>query len=165
MVRPYPIIDRIELFLHEQFHHSGCSVSYAGTRTKDSCYTCLVQEIIVLCRDNTTRSNHDVLTTQFLEFCNNLRNQSLVTSSQRRNTKDMYIILYCLLSSLFWSLEQWSHIDRQTLRLSEGRDSRASPLIHDAKTAFGREYSGAAPLSPKIENVLGTPFMGRICRA
>ena len=44
MARPYSIIDRIELFLHEQFHHGGCSVSYTGTRTKDSCYTSLVQE-------------------------------------------------------------------------------------------------------------------------
>ena len=48
-----------------------------------------------------------------------------------------------------------SHIDRQTLRLSEGRDSRASPSIHDAKTAFGREYSGQLRSPQKLKMFWG----------
>jgi hypothetical protein len=42
-----------------------------STRTEDSCYTSLIKEVVVLCRDNTTGNDNDIGTTQLLQFFNN----------------------------------------------------------------------------------------------
>ena len=58
------------------------SLRYGSTRTEDSSHTCLIQEVLVLCRNYTTSDNNDILATQLLKLLDNLRNQSLVACSQ-----------------------------------------------------------------------------------
>ena len=71
---------RVELLLsQEQFHDLASGLGYAGAGAEDGGCTCLVEEVIVLCGDNAAHDYQDILTAQFLEFLNHLRNQSLVT--------------------------------------------------------------------------------------
>ncbi len=67
----------------ENFKHldSGQRNSCAGT--EDSCYASLVEEIVVLSGDNAARSDKDIFATKFLEFLNNLRDESLMTCGER----------------------------------------------------------------------------------
>ena len=73
----------VELLLsEEQFHDLASGLGYAGAGAEDGGGACLVEEVIVLCGDNTAHDYHDVLAAQFLEFLDYLRNQSLVTGGK-----------------------------------------------------------------------------------
>ena len=44
-------------FVQKDFHHfTGC-FGYGGSGTEDGRYACFVQEIVVLCRDDTARDD------------------------------------------------------------------------------------------------------------
>lgn len=53
--------------------------SYWSTRAEDSRSTILVELVVVLSWDNTTHNNYDILTTELLKLCNNLRYKGKVT--------------------------------------------------------------------------------------
>ena len=73
----------VELLLsEEQFHDLASGLGYAGAGAEDGGCTCLVEEVIILCGDNTTHDYHDILAAQFLEFLDYLRNQGLVTGGK-----------------------------------------------------------------------------------
>ena len=57
-------------------------------------------------------------------------------------------------------LRKGSHIDRQTLRLSEGRDSRASPSILVPKSLLAKSTRGSSAL-PKNWKCFGDPIYGK----
>lgn len=70
------------LFVENLKHlDSGQRNSCAGT--EDSRYACLVEEVVVLSGDNTAGSDKDIFTTKFLKLLNNLRDESLMTGSER----------------------------------------------------------------------------------
>ena len=79
--------------MHEQLHYHFGAVSNRSTRTKDSCYTCLVQEIVVLRGDDATGGDHDIRTAEFLELLNDLRDEGLVTCREAGDTQYMDIVL------------------------------------------------------------------------
>lgn len=70
------------VLIHKEFHHCLCRVSHRGTRTEDCGNTCFVEEVIILCRDDTTGNDHDVLTSELLQLLKKLRDKSLVTGSK-----------------------------------------------------------------------------------
>ena len=110
------------LFLvEENLHHLDSTLHHRCAWAKDGSHTSLVQEVIVLHGDHTTSGDNDVLTTELLELLNNCGDEGLVTCRKRGDTQYMDVVLHRLFSCLCRSLEQRSHIDRQTLRLSEGR--------------------------------------------
>ena len=90
----------MRLLLHQELHYNLCRVSYRGSGTEDGCDAGFVQEVIVLCGDDTTGGDHDVGATEFLEFLDDLRDEGLVTGCQRRNTQYMDVILHGLFGCL-----------------------------------------------------------------
>ena len=94
------------LLCHEELHDGACRLRYIRAWTKDGGYACLVEEVVVLCGDDTTGNHHDVLATEFLQFINHLRHEGLVSCCERGDTLHMHIVLYSLLSRLGRSLEQ-----------------------------------------------------------
>ena len=70
------------LFIEQNLHHLDSGLCNAGTWAEDGSYTSLVEEVVVLSGNDTTGNDHDVLTTQFLQLLNELRDERLVTSSQ-----------------------------------------------------------------------------------
>ena len=82
-----------ELFLHQQLHYHLGGMGNRGAGAEDSGYTCLVEEVIVLCRNDTTGGNHDIRATELLELLDNLRDEGLVTCRKRRDTQYMDIVL------------------------------------------------------------------------
>src|SRR5574344_2344977 len=68
-----------ELFIQKDFHHGYSCLGYGCTRTEDSCYACLVKEVVILCRDDTTGDDHNVLAAQLLQFGDKLWYQGLMT--------------------------------------------------------------------------------------
>ena len=105
----YYAIKDLRLFSHQEFHDGASRLGNRRTGAEDGCYTCLVEEIIVLSRDNTTSDNHNVGTTEFLQFLNHLRHKGLVSCSQRGNTQYMHVVFNGLLGCLCRSLELWSY--------------------------------------------------------
>ena len=97
------------LFSHQEFHDGASRFGNRRTGAEDGCNTCLVEEIVVLSRDNTTGDNHNVGTTEFLQFLNHLRHKGLVSCSQRGNTQYMHVVFNGLLGCLCRSLELWSY--------------------------------------------------------
>ena len=81
------------LFLHEQLHNHLGTISNGSARAKNSCNTCFVQEVVILCGDDTTGGDHDVGSAEFLEFLDDLRDKCLVTSCQRGDTQHMDVVL------------------------------------------------------------------------
>ena len=74
-------------------HYDFCGVSDWCARTKDRCYSSFVQEVIILCGDDTTGGDHDVGSAEFLEFLDDLRDKGLVTGCQRGDTQHMDVVL------------------------------------------------------------------------
>ena len=111
----------MRLLLHQQLHDNFCRIRHRRTRTEDGGNAGFVEEVVVLRGDDTTGGDHDIRTAEFLELLDDLRDEGLVTCREAGDTQYMDIVLHRLFSCLCRSLEQRSHIDRQTLRLSEGR--------------------------------------------
>ena len=63
----------------EALEHLDSCGSYWGTRPEDCCGAILVELVVVLSWDNTTYNNHDILTTELLELCEDLWNEGEVT--------------------------------------------------------------------------------------
>ena len=59
--------------MHEKLHYDLCGVCYRSSGTEDGCNSGFVQEVIVLCGDDTTGGDHDVRATEFLELLDDLR--------------------------------------------------------------------------------------------
>ena len=85
--------ERHASFLHQQLHDNFCGVSDWCAGAKDSCDAGFVQEVIVLCGDDTSGGDHDIRTAEFLEFLDDLRDESLVTCRERGDTQYMDIVL------------------------------------------------------------------------
>ena len=69
------------LVLKQDVHDFACCLRNAGAGSEDSCYACLVEEVVVLGWNHTSGNDENVLTTQFLQLFDKLRNQSLVTGA------------------------------------------------------------------------------------
>ena len=102
-------------------HNHFRAICYRSAGAEDGGDTGFVEEVIVLRGDDTTVTLLSVRTAEFLELLDDLRDEGLVTCREAGDTQYMDIVLHRLFSCLCRSLEQGSHIDRQTLRLSEGR--------------------------------------------
>ena len=81
-------------------HYDLCGVSYRSSGTEDGGDAGFVEEVVILCGDDTTDSDHDVRATEFLEFLDDLRDEGLVTGCQRGDTQHMDIILHGLFGCL-----------------------------------------------------------------
>ena len=81
------------LFLHKQLHDHLGTISNRSTGTKDGGDAGFIQEVIVLCGDDTTCGDHDVGSAEFLEFLDDLRDEGLVTGCQRGDTQHMDVVL------------------------------------------------------------------------
>ena len=85
--------ERHASFLHEKLHNNFRRIGYRGSRAEDGGDAGFVQEVIVLCGDDTTGGDHDVGSAEFLEFLDDLRDQCLMTSCERGDTQHMDIVL------------------------------------------------------------------------
>ena len=81
------------LFLHKELHNNFCRVSHRCSWAEDGGDAGFVQEVVVLCGDDTTRCDHDVRATEFLEFFDDLRDKCLMTSCQAGDTQHMDVVL------------------------------------------------------------------------
>ena len=66
----------------QQFHYLAGRFGYGSTRAKDGHHTGFIQEVIILCRDDTSGKDQNIFTSQTLQFGNDLRNQGFVSGSQ-----------------------------------------------------------------------------------
>ena len=69
-------------FVQNDFHHLVGCFGNRRTGTEDSCYACLLKEVVVLCGNHTAGNDHDVLAAQFLQFVYHLRDECLVAGGQ-----------------------------------------------------------------------------------
>ena len=99
------------LLLHKELHHHLSAVRYWCAGTKYCCHAGFIQEVVILCGDDTTCGDHDVGSAEFLEFLDNLRDKGLMTSCQRGDTQHMDVVLDGLFGCLGRGLEQRTHID------------------------------------------------------
>ena len=83
----------MRLLLHQELHYHFCGIGYRSTRAEDGGNAGFVEEVVVLRGDDTTGSNHDIRTAEFLEFLNDLRDEGLVTCRKRGDTQYMDIVL------------------------------------------------------------------------
>ena len=73
----------IHLLGKQNVHQIACGLCNACSGTEYANYTCFVQEVIVLCRDYTTGTHHDISTAKFFKFFNELWYQGLVSGCKR----------------------------------------------------------------------------------
>ena len=69
----------IRLLLHKKLHNHFGTIGNGSTWAEDGGDTGLIQEVIVLCGDDTTGGDHDVGSAEFLEFLDDLRDKCLMT--------------------------------------------------------------------------------------
>ena len=74
-------------------HYHFCGVGNRSAGTEDGGDTGFVEEVIVLRGDDTTGSDHDIRTAEFLELLDDLRDEGLVTCRKRRDTQYMDVVL------------------------------------------------------------------------
>ena len=78
--RPYP--QGHDLLLHKKLHNNFRRIGDGCSWAEDGGDTGFIQEVIVLCGDDTTGGDHDVGSAEFLEF---LRRKRLATTALPRN--------------------------------------------------------------------------------
>ena len=83
----------MRLLLHQELHNHFRGVCDRGAGTEDGGNAGFVEEVIVLRGDDTTGSNHDIRTAEFLELLDDLRDEGLVTCRERGDTQYMDIVL------------------------------------------------------------------------
>ena len=66
-------------FVKQNLHHLDSSLGHRGARTKDSGYASLVEEVVVLGRNDTACNHHNILTTKLFQLFNQLRDERLMT--------------------------------------------------------------------------------------
>ena len=69
----------IHLLGKQNVHQLACGLCNACSGTEYAHNTGLVQEVIVLCRDYTACTHHDVATSEFLKLGNELWHKGLVS--------------------------------------------------------------------------------------
>ncbi len=84
---------KMRLFLHQKLHYHFSGVGNGCAGTEDGGDTGLVEEVIVLCGDDTTGGDHDIRSAEFFELLDDLRNEGLVTCRERRDTQYLDIVL------------------------------------------------------------------------
>ena len=67
----------------QDVQNTDSSIGNRSTGAKDSSGTVLIELLVVLGGDYTTNNNHDILTAEFSQLCDDLGHQSQVTRSQR----------------------------------------------------------------------------------
>ena len=67
----------------ENLHNLTASLGNGGARTEDGGNTCFVEEVVVLCWDDTTSDDEDVFTAELLQLFNHLWHEGLVTCGER----------------------------------------------------------------------------------
>ena len=70
------------LLSEKEFHYLDSGLGDAGAGAEDGGGACLVEEIVGLGGDYTAYNYHDILTAQFLEFLDYLRNQGLMAGGK-----------------------------------------------------------------------------------
>ena len=75
----------------ENLHHLDSRVWDTCTWTEYGSYASFVEEVVVLNWDNATGSYDNVLTAKFLQLVDNLRDEGLMTCSQRRYTENVNV--------------------------------------------------------------------------
>ena len=84
----------MRLLLHQKLHYHFSGVGNRGAGAEDGGNAGFVEEVVVLARgDDTTGSNHDIRTTEFLELLDDLRDEGLVTCRKAGDTQYMDIVL------------------------------------------------------------------------
>ena len=132
----------MKLFSQEQIHDLACSLGNAGAGAEYGCCTGLVQEVIVLGGDDTAGDDHDVLASELLELCDDLRHERLVTGSQRADAEHVDVVLHSLTGALGGRLEEGTHVDVETaVGIAGGDDLGATVMAvlthlgnHDTRT-------------------------------
>ena len=66
--RHYFYISSEKSVFQQNIHNLNGSLGNLSTRSEDDYYASLVQEVIVLCRDDTTGKYEDVFAAELLEF-------------------------------------------------------------------------------------------------
>ena len=61
------------LLIQQDLHHLNGRVGHRGAGAEDAGHAGLVEEVVVLGRNDTTGSDHDVLASKFLQFFDELR--------------------------------------------------------------------------------------------
>ena len=95
----------------ENLEHLDCRSGNACTAAEDGCDTCLIEEVIVLCRYYAAGSDEDVFATEFFKFGDNLRYECLVTCGKGGHAQDMHIVFDGLACGFCRGLEQGTHVD------------------------------------------------------
>ena len=80
-------------FLHQQLHYHFSGVGNRCARAEDGGNAGFVEEVVVLRGDDTTGSDHDIRTAEFLELLDDLRDEGLVTCRKGGDTQYMDIVL------------------------------------------------------------------------
>src|SRR5690554_4926292 len=100
--------------LQQKIQNINSCLSYRGTGTKNAHHAGIVQELVILVRNNPSGNHHDVFASQLLKLSNHLGNQGLVTCSQGRNTQYVHIVFHSLLGCFGRGLEQGTHVHVET---------------------------------------------------
>ena len=73
---------KMQLLLHKKLHYNFRRIGNGSAGAEDGSDAGFVQEVIILCGDDTTCCDHDVGSAEFLEF---LRRKRLATTALPRN--------------------------------------------------------------------------------
>ena len=79
--------------MHQELHNHFSAVCNRGAGTEDGGDAGFVEEVVVLGRNYSARSDHDIRTAEFLEFLDDLRDEGLVTCREAGDTQYMDIVL------------------------------------------------------------------------
>ena len=71
----------------------------------------LIEIVVILYRNYAANADHDILTAQLFEFVHQLRQERVMSGSQRAEADHVHVVVHRILRRFFRRLEQRAHID------------------------------------------------------
>ena len=71
----------------------------------------LIEIVVILYRNYAANADHDILTAQLFEFVHQLRQERIMSGSQRAEADHVHVVVHRILRRFFRRLEQRAHID------------------------------------------------------
>merc|ERR1719383_806477 len=127
----------IDHFLQD-VQHACRGVGDRGARAKDGAAAMLIQEIVILRRNDSARHHDDVRPTHRLQFLDQLGDESLVSGGERRDSHHVHVGIDGLLRGLARSGEKGTNVDVES-HVSETRSDDFTSSIMAILSDFGDE--------------------------
>src|SRR5213592_3115267 len=129
----------------DQLQHPPRGLRDLRARAEDRLHAGLLEEGVVLGRDDVAAGDHDVTVAEPRELLNELRHERLVAARLGRDADHVHVVLDRLARDLLGRLEEHAHVDVEA-QVGEGGGDHLGAAVVAVLADLGDQHAGAPPV-------------------